>query len=231
MKIHWLWLTAVLILLAGQAYGETVHLSSGEAIEGQIVSADEDIISIESEKGFGVLQIRKADIILIEYTQAKRNPDNTIGIGYQHRVNPDTSGSGAVTYGVDALSLKFWMSSDSSLDFLLGFFSSENAGTTDFEVFSFDVRLATVFKRQAQLDLYWGGSAGFISVKDNTAATPVDDSGETLSVFVGAEVFFVTFPNLGISGEVGFFTQSVGDRTTTNISTATFPSFSVRYYF
>ena len=231
MKNHWLWLAAVLILLTGQAYGEMVHLTSGEVIEGRIVSAEEDIISIESEKGFGVLQIRKADILLIEYEQAKRNPDNTIGIGYQHRVNPDTSGSGAVTYGVDALSLKFWMSSESSLDFLLGFFSSENAGTTDFEVFSFDVRLATVFKRQAQLDLYWGGSVGFISVKDSTGATPVDDSGETLSVFVGAEMFFVTVPNLGISAEVGFITQSVGDRTTTNISTATFPAFSVRYYF
>lgn len=231
MKNHWLWLTAVLLLLAGSAYGETVHLSSGEIINGRIVGVEEDIISIESERGFGVLQIRKADITLIEYDKAKRNPDNTIGIGYLHRTNPNNAGGTAVEYGVDALSLKFWVSQESSLDFLIGFFSSDTGGTTDFEVFSFDVRLATVFKRQSQLDLYWGAGAGFLSVTDNTGATPIEDNGQTLSLFVGAELFFVTIPNLGISGEIGLVTQSVGERTTTNLSSATFPAFSIRYYF
>lgn len=231
MKNHWLWLAAMLLFFAAPVYGEKVHLSSGEVIEGQIVGVEEDIISIESERGFGVLQIRKADIILIEYEKAKRNPDNTIGIGYHHRTNPNTAGGTAVEYGVDAVSLKFWMSDETSIDFLLGFFSSESGSTTDFEVFSFDVRWATVFKRQAQLDLYWGASVGFISVTDTTGATPIDDSGQTLGVFVGAELFLVTVPNLGISGEIGLVTQSVGDRTTTNISTATFPAFSIRYYF
>lgn len=231
MKNHWLWLAAVLLLLATPAYGEIVHLSSGEVIKGRIVGVEEDIISIESERGFGVLQIRKADIILIEYEKAKRNPDNTIGIGYLHRTNPNTAGGSAVEYGVDALSFKFWLNSESSVDFLLGFFSAETSGTTEFEVFSFDIRVATVFKRQAQLDLYWGASAGFISVTDNTGDTAIDDSGETLSVFVGAELFLLTVPNLGISGEIGLVTQSVGSRTTTNISSATFPAFSIRYYF
>ena len=132
---------------------------------------------------------------------------------------------------MDALSLKFWLSSETSVDFLLGFFSAETSGSTEFEVFSFDMRIANVFKRQAQLDLYWGASAGFISVTDTTGSTAIDDSGETLSVFVGAELFLLTVPNLGISGEIGLVTQSVGSRTTTNISTATFPAFSIRYYF
>ena len=231
MKNHWLWLAAGLLLLATPVIGETVHLSSGEVIEGRIVGVEEDIISVESERGFGVLQIRKADIILIEYEKAKRNPDNTIGIGYLHRTNPNTAGGTAVEYGVDALSLKFWLSSETSVDFLLGFFSAETSGSTEFEVFSFDMRIANVFKRQAQLDLYWGASAGFISVTDTTGSTAIDDSGETLSVFVGAELFLLTVPNLGISGEIGLVTQSVGSRTTTNISTATFPAFSIRYYF
>lgn len=231
MKKQWLWLAAALVLLAGQANGETVHLSSGESIKGRIVTVEEDIISIESESGFGVIQIRRSDITLIEFDQAQRNPDKTVGIGYFHRVNPNTVGGEALEFGVDAISLKFWLSPESSLDFLLGFFSSELGGTKEFEVFSFDIRWARVFKRQAQLDLYWGASLGFLSVKDNTSATTIDDSGQSFRAFVGAEIFFVTLPNLGISAEVGVGSQSVGDRKITNISTTTFPTFSMRYYF
>jgi hypothetical protein len=81
------------------------------------------------------------------------------------------------------------------------------------------------------LDLYYGGSLGYLSVTDTTATTPLDDSGQTIRVFLGAEVFLVSLPNLGISGEVGIGTQSVGDRDITSISTTTFPALSVRYYF
>ena len=220
-----------LLILAAPLSAETVHLTSGEVIKGRIVGIEEDVVSIESERGFGVIQIQKTEITLIEYDEVMRNPDRNIGIGYFHRVNPNPAGGEAVEFGLDAFSLKYWLSSHTSLDFLVGFFSSELSGTKEFEVFSFDVRWAQVFKRQAQLDLYYGASVGFLSVTDNTGATPIDDSGQTLQVFLGAEIFFVTLPSLGISAELGIGTQKVGERKITNISTSTFPAFSMRYYF
>ncbi len=231
MKIRWILLAGMLILLAGQAYGETIHLTSGEIIKGRIVAVEEDVISIESEKGFGVLQIQKSDIILIEYDTAERDPSKTVGIGYLHRTTPQSSGGEALEFGVDAVSLKFWMNSFTSIDFLVGFFDSDLGGNKKFEVFSFDIRLATVVKRQSQLDLYWGGSIGFISVTDTTGTNAIDDSGQTFRVFGGVEIFFLTLPNLGIAAEIGFGSQTVGDRQVTNISTTTFPTFSMRYYF
>lgn len=231
MSKKWLGVLGLLILLAGPAKAETIHLTTGEIIRGRIVEIEEDVISVESERGFGVLQIQKSEISLIEYDEVQRNPDRTMGLGYMHRVTPNTAGKEVVEYGVDALSLKFWMSPENSLDLLLGFFSSELDGEKDFEVFSFDVRWAHVFKRQAQLDLYYGGSVGFISVVDKTGTTPLDDSGQTIRAFLGAEIFLISLPNLGISGEVGIGTQSVGDRKITSISTTTFPSLSIRYYF
>ena len=232
MNRYWLWLASVLILLAtGIAQAETVRLTSGEVIKGRIVSIEEDVISIESEKGFGVIQIQKSDIILIEYDEAERNPDKTMGIGYFHRTNPNSVGGEALEFAVDAVSIKYWISPFNSLDFLVGFFDSEQSGAKEFQVFSFDIRYAHVFKRQSQLDLYYGGSLGFISVKDNTGTNAIDDTGQTVRAFVGVEIFLVTLPNLGISGEVGFGSQSIGDRKVTNISTTTFPTFSLRYYF
>lgn len=231
MKKTWLGALGLLILLAGPLRAETIHLTTGETIRGRIVGIEEDVISVESERGFGVIQLQRSEISLIEYDEVKRDPDRTMGVGYLHRVAPTTASGDVVEYGVDAISIKFWLSSDASLDFLLGFFSSELNGTKDYEVFSFDVRLAKVFKRQGQLDLYYGGSLGYLSVVDATASTPVDDSGESLRAFLGAEAFFVSLPNLGISGEIGIGSQSVGDRKITSISTTTFPALSIRYYF
>ncbi|MCZ6471855.1 MAG: hypothetical protein O7A08_04335 [SAR324 cluster bacterium] len=231
MKFKWFGLAVFLVLLAVQARGETVHLSSGEVLKGRIVSIEEDVISIESDSGFGVIQIQKSDVILIEYDSAKRDPSKKVGIGYFHRVNPNSTGGEAMEFAVDALSLKFWANSLTSLDFLVGFFNANLGNNRQFEVFSFDVRLAHVFKRQSRLDLYWGGSVGFISVKDNTGSNDIDGTGLNLRVFFGTEIFLPTLPNLGISAEVGFGTQEVDNRKVTNLSTTTFPALSMRYYF
>jgi hypothetical protein len=124
-----------------------------------------------------------------------------------------------------------WFSSTDSVDLLLGFYSSSNKQTTIYEVFSLDVRYASVFKRQANLDVYYGGSLGYLSVTDKTLGNNIEDTGYALRVFLGVELFFVTLPNLGISSEIGIGTQSVGDNSTTNLSATTFPTFSIRYYY
>ncbi len=231
MSKKWLGTLGLLIFLAGPVNAETIHLSTGETIKGRIIGIEEDVISVESDRGFGVIQIQKSEISMIEYDDVQRNPDRTVGLGYLHRIAPTAVGNEVVEYGVDALSLKFWLNPKNSLDLLLGFFSSELNGQKDFEVFSFDVRLSQVFRRQGQLDLYYGGSLGYLSVTDKTGATPLDDSGQSVRVFMGVEMFFVALPNLGISGEVGIGTQSVGGRKITSISTTTFPAMSIRYYF
>jgi hypothetical protein len=59
----------------------------------------------------------------------------------------------------------------------------------------------------------------------------VEGTGVSLRVFLGLEMFFVTLPNVGISSELSVGTQNVGDNSTTNLSTTTFPAFSIRYYF
>ncbi len=210
---------------------ETVHLASGESIQGKIIRVDDATIAVESDKGYGVIQINKSDIILIEYENKKRDPTRLVGLGYFHRSAPTAASPATSDYGLDAVSLKYWLTGVDSLDALLGFYNSTTNNTTNLQVFSLDLRYANVFQRKGMLDVYWGGSVGFISVTDKTNGNNVNDSGSRVGVFLGTEIFFVTLPNLGISAEVGFYTQSVGKRTLTDLSTSTFPTLSARYYF
>jgi len=222
---------SVLALSAGLARAEIVHLASGEVIQGKIIRVDDQTLSIESDKGYGVIQINKSDITMIEYENRKRDPSRTVGIGYFHRNAPTVATASTTDYGLDALSLKYWLSSTDSMDALLGYYNSTTNGTTQLQIFSLDLRYANVFQRRGLADLYYGLSLGFLSVTDKVSGNNVNDSGVRGGVFLGTELFFATFPNLGISAEVGFYTQSVGKRTVTDLSTSTFPTFAVRYYF
>lgn len=224
-------LLAAVAWSAAPARAETLHLVSGESIQGKIIRVDENSVSVESDKGYGVIQVNKADIILIEYDNKKRDPSRMLGIGYFHRNVPAAASPATSDYGLDALSLKYWVSSADSLDVLLGFYSSSTDNTTNLQIFSMDLRYANVFQRKGMLDVYWGGSLGFLSVVDKTVAPNVNDTGTRVGVFLGTEIFFVTLPNLGVSAEVGFYTQTIGKRTVTDLSTSTFPTFAVRYYF
>lgn len=224
------WLTkfiaAALLLIALPAFGETIHLKSGEKIKGRIIGIDDETVSIESEQGYGILQVSRDNILIVEYEDDHRDLSKMIGLGYFHHSTP---GTGAATeYAVDSLSLKYWLDRNVSLDTQVGFFSSSNKKST-LKIFSLDLRLANVFKRQAELDLYYGGSVGYISVEDK--ASDVNGTGNTITAFLGAEIFFVTLPNLGISAEIGIGTQTVDKSSTTSISSTTFPNFSMRYYF
>jgi hypothetical protein len=231
MKMKWLGAFAALVMLAPPCFGETIHLVTGESIKGRIIRIDDQTLSVESDKGYGIIQIAKSDVTLIEYDQKKRDPSRLLGFGYVHQSEPSNATAAATMYGVDALSLKYWMTSTESLDMQLGYFSAQQDGEPVLEIFSIDVRYASVFQRRGNLDLYYGGSVGYLTVMDKTAGNNIEDSGTRLRVFLGAEVFFVSLPNLGISAEVGFGQQSIGDRTVTNLSTTTFPTFAVRYYF
>jgi len=229
--MQWRWLgTAALVSLlwcAGPLRAETVHLNTGESIKGKIVRVDGDTVSVESEQGFGVIQLKRSDITLIEFDDAERDLSRLVGVGYYHRATPSSVGAQAAEYGVDALSLKMWLSRTDSVDLQLGFYSADQV----FEVFSLDVRYARVFRRQASLDLYYGGSLGYLNVTDNTSGRNVTGSGWSVRAFVGLELFLVTLPNVGISSELSLGTQDVGDASTTSLSATTFPAFSIRYYF
>ncbi|MCZ6748206.1 MAG: hypothetical protein O7D96_02855 [SAR324 cluster bacterium] len=231
MKLLRILIPWMLIGLAAPALAETLHLRGGERIKGKIIGITDETITVESDKGYGVLQIPREDVLLIEYVDESRDPTKMMGIGYHHRSVPVTGNGSAAEYAVDAISLKYWLDSTESIDVQFGFFNTTDGGDKLLEIFSLDLRYAHVFKRQAELDLYVGGSLGYLKVEDNTTANPVDDSGFGVRAFLGAEIFFVTLPNLGIAAEVGIGTQTVGDRTTTSISTSSFPAFSVRYYF
>jgi hypothetical protein len=233
MRLRWLWVAALLALLGSvvPARAETVHLNTGESIKGKIVRSDADSVSIESDKGFGVIQIKRSDITLIEFDQNERDLSRLVGIGYYHRATPSSVSSQASEYGVDALSLKMWMSKFDSVELQLGYFGATTSGVKTFEVFSVDVRYADVFKRTAGLDVYWGGSLGYLNVTDYTSGRNIKGTGYSYRAFLGLEMFFLTLPNVGISSELSVGSQSVGDSSTTNLSTTTFPAFSIRYYF
>ena len=231
MKLLRIWITVALLALATPVLAETVHLKGGETIKGRIIGITNETITIESEKGYGVLQVPRKEVLLVEYQDESRDPSRTIGFGFQHRSSPVTGNGATAEYGVDALSLKYWLDKTDSVDVQFGFFSAINNGDKLLEVFSLDLRYAHVFKRQAELDLYYGGSLGYLAVKDQTTAPEVDDSGFGVKAFLGVEIFFVTLPNLGLAAEIGIGTQQVGDRSTTSITTTSFPTLSARYYF
>ena len=230
---NWTTCIAILVLLlpAFTLQAETIHLNSGESVKGRIIRADEQMVSLESDQGFGILQIPRKEIVLIEFDETRPDLSRRVGIGYLHRTAPFGISAEAAEYAIDALSFKYWLSNEDSVDINVGFYSASLRSTTVLEVFSFDLRYAQVFRRDANLDLYYGASAGILNVKDKTGTNDIDDSGNTFRVFLGSELFFTTLPNLGISGEIGMGAQTVGDRRTTNLSSTTFPTLSVRYYY
>jgi len=221
----------ILLGLPFTALAETVYLNSGESIQGHIVRADQDTISIESKKGFGVITVNRAEVLYIVFEAGERSETQKVGVGYYHRSTPSNVGAQAAEYGIDALSVKYWLSDTSAAELQMGFYSSNYKNKTLLKVFSLDARYMLVAKRLGGVDVYYGASAGYMSVEDNTIGRNVAGNGISLRAFGGVELFFTSMPNLGISAEVGFGTQTVGNSSTTNISTTTFPALSLRYYF
>ena len=226
---------ALLAAFAAPCRAEVIYLSNGEIVRGRIVKVDDQTVSVESEKGYGTFQVNKSDIALIEYDTKKREPARSMGLGYFVRAAPQAVSPGTSEYGVDALSFKYWLTNNDSAEIQVGFYSSRMGSQAVLEVFSLDVRYAQVLQRRASLDIYWGGSVGYLAVTDNSlsalSVTGLDSTGTRIRAFLGAEMFLPMLPGLGISAEVGLGTQSVGSQTVVNFSAATFPNFAVRYYF
>lgn len=215
----------------GALLAETVYLNTGESIRGRIVRIEEDALSIESERGFGVIQIQRQDIVLIEFDEGERDFSRLFGIGYYHQAVPPGTVNQSLEYGLDAVSLKMWLSQTSSVDFLLGFYSAQSGASSEYTVLSVDIRYASVFDCRGHLDLYWGASGGFLNVKDTTTSPNVEETGMRMTAFLGVEMFFSSMPNLGIASEIGIRSVTLGDNSIINLSMTTFPTFSVRYYF
>lgn len=231
MMKRWLWVALLLVLAAASAAAETVHLNTGESIKGTIVGSDEDTITIESAQGFGTIRVERSEIVLIEFDENERDLSRRLGLGYYHRTVPADLDAGSTEYGTDGLSLKMWLDRDSAMEMLVGFYSAAFKGETTYEVFSLDLRYSSVVKRRGNLDLYLGGSVGYLNVTDRRGGADIEETGSSLRGFAGTEIFFDRLPDLGISAEISVGSQQVGDRSVTNLSATPFPSFAVRYYF
>ena len=72
---------------------------------------DEQVLSLESDRGFGVLHIERADISLIQFEEFPPNMSRKFGVGfYQRSVALNGQGT-AREYNVGAMSLKNWINS------------------------------------------------------------------------------------------------------------------------
>ncbi len=197
------------LLLAMPAFGAVIHLNSGESLSGRIQGMDEQTLYLESDRGFGVLKVERVDIRLIEFDAAARNLARKLGIGLNYR--PATM--------EENISLKSWLSTTDALELLVGY---EEIG--DDTTFSLEGRFSRVFLNEGGQDLFFGAGAGFVSGQDETGD---DERGTLFRAFTGAEFFPVTYPNVGLSVELGLRRlQGVGDT-----QQGFYNALAARYYF
>lgn len=225
MAKRWILIAVVFSLWGGTAFGETVYLKTGEVIKGKIVRADQNAISVESAKGFGVIQLKREDIIEIEFDQNERDVSRFFGVGYYHRITPLRIDYLGLAFGMDAVSMKMWFSSKAAAEILFGFYSASGGGYS-YDVLYLEGRYTQVFRRRNKLDLYWGFGVGMVNVTDSSKG--VSESGTSMEAFLGAESFFTVMPNLTISTEIGVNVQDVGASAS---STLIAPALVLRYYF
>lgn len=216
-------------MFAFPLFGATIYLNSGESLSGQIQRMDEESLFLESEYGFGILQIARSDIQMIEFEETKRDLTRKVGLGfYQRNVSINAEGK-SKEYSVGSASWKQWISSTEAFDFLFGYTSSKGSQNSQLEIINLELRYTHVFLKEGQQNLYYGASLGFMSVRDSSVN--LNDSGNTIRGFFGIEFFPLAFPNVGLSTELGFSYQSIGSNTSATLFNVGFPSMSVRYYF
>lgn len=209
-------------------FAETLYLKNGELINGKIKNIDDENITIESELGYGILSIPRNNIQMISFPGSKIDLNHRFGIGYLQRKSTTNTSKNSFDYIADQISFKTFLSSDSFLDILFGYGTSSYKGN-EASILSVDGRYGYIFDRSHNIQKYYGVSAGIIQVKDESNS--VDEKGTTITAFLGFEIFFPSIPNFGFAGEL-----AIGRTDTTNLeqlelSTSTFPSFSIHYYF
>ena len=198
-----IFLLLILSIFAFAVNAETLHLNSGESLEGKILIMDEKTLFLESNLTAQELKIDRADLSLIEFDTSGRSLERRIGIGFHYRPNGNE----------ENLSIKNWLSAVDSAELMVGY--SSGAVNT----FGVELRYARVFKVEGTSDLFYGAGTGIIS-KDSSRGT-------AFRFFSGSEFFPRSSPNFGISLEFGVLRQQgVGD-----VTQGFYNAISARYYF
>lgn len=211
-----------------QMAANVVYLKNGEVIIGRITNYTPDFITIESLTGQGVLQMPTAEVNMITTRDTMVNMNQREGVGYVQKKSTLNSSAGSATYTSDQISYKSFLTEDTFINPLLAFGNSVANGQT-LRVLAFDVRYGMIFERYKNVNLYYGGSVGYLQVTDDSES--VSGSGYSFSGFLGAEMFFTALPNFGFSGEMGMGYRKAGDYESTDISASAFPTFSIHYYY
>ena len=218
-----------------------LYLINGENINGKLLQVDGQTITIESDKGYGVLTIPKADVLMITYPESEVNVSRRYGLGYFAKSNIISGVSDTLNYNLNQISLRTYFNESFILQWLAGFGSLsvnvDNPDTIDpndtkairYQIFTASIRAAGVLKRNMNNVIYSGASFGFISTIDDSRN--VEDSGVIYSVYLGAELFLFNMPNFGFSGEVAFDGLNTTNLSRFEISVSPIPTFSVHYYF
>lgn len=209
-------------------YAETVYLKNGEQVKGNIKEVDDINIILESELGYGTLQIPRSEVITVHFPGAKVDMSRRYGLGYKQRKSTTNTSRNSFNYAADMLSFRNVLSKEFFLDFQFGY-GSQTVNNAEISVFAADVRFANIFNRSANMMQYYGAGGGYIQVKDDT--NNLDESGTSLEAFIGAELFFPSLPNFGFAGELAVGKRDTENTSSVDLSTSTFPSFSIHYYF
>ncbi len=205
-----------------------LYLKNGEIIEGIITQFTNEFLTIESPEGYGVLQIPISSVNFLTTGRSHIELNQRDAIGYSQKRSTLDSSSGLTSYASNQLSYKFFLNKEMFGNVLLAY-GNVSYGNSKLQLLSMDYRMGLTFKRVQNILLYYGGSIGYIQIKDDTQN--IEGTGTGYGAFIGAEIFFPSLPNFGFSGELGYSTKKVDDYESTDLSISSFPAFSIHYYF
>ncbi|MDH5560469.1 MAG: hypothetical protein OEY59_06390 [Deltaproteobacteria bacterium] len=205
-----------------------LYLKNGEVLRGKVTQFNKDYVTIESEQGVGSIQLPSTELSMIVSTTDRIDMTQRNGFGYHMNKSALHSTNGPGAYDSDQLSYKFYLDKTMFSDILFAF-GNVKSNEQVFKVVSLDYRLGVVFDQKQNTQFYYGGSAGYMQIKDDVNA--IEGSGVSLKGFLGAEMFFNSLPNFGFAGEIGFGIKKIGEYSSSDVSTSSFPSFSIHYYY
>lgn len=211
------------------AYAEEIHLKNGENIHGRITQITDEEVVIESENNHGVLNIPRSEIKLIVFPESQIDLNQKYGIGYLQHKSTVNGSRQSYNYTSDQLSLKIFLEEDMFVQGVVAYGQVSKEGSTVLDVFDVGGRMGLIHEKTMNRVLYYGGSVEFINIKDTE--NDIDDDGIAIRGFVGAEFFFATLPSIGFSAELAVGLKLFGKVQTRDISSSTFPAFSMHYYF
>lgn len=205
-----------------------IYLRNGEVIEGTITQYTSEFVTVESLSGHGILQLPTIEISTITTKGHNIELNQREGVGYMQKKSTVSGSNQSYLSNMDQLSYKFFMTKETFGNILLSYANTSDDGQK-LQVMGIEYRLAQIFKKVQNTILYYGASAGYISVKDDS--TNLSGSGYTISGFLGTEMFFKTLPNIGIAAELGISRADIGDYQATEVTHSSFPTFILHYYF